>query len=297
MAAFNSPFLRSLAFGIACMGVLAQSQASTRRDDRFDSQYLSFGAQFSAVGKVNVDGSWSGSGTLVADQWVLTAAHVLDRYAGSASVELGGQSYGVVDWVVNPGWSGDLFVGNDMTLAKLDRKVTGVDPMSLFQGSAVGHEAAIVGFGGTGTGTTGWNNAYDGKRRAATNRVEGGTFSFYGAEFANTLVTDFDAPGGGTNSLASLGSSATPTELEGNVVFGDSGGALLVQQDGSWKIAGVTSWLWSLGDGPLAGYGDLSGFSAIAGQRDWILQTVPEPGTMVAISAGLAALARRRRSA
>jgi hypothetical protein len=295
MVASNSPFVRSLAFAFGCLTLLSSAYGSTRRDDRSDSQYLAYGSQFQAVGRVHVDGSWSGSGTLVADEWVLTAAHVLDRFAGSARVELGGQSYSVVEWVVNPGWNGDLFLGRDMTLAKLDRKVTGIDPIALFEGSAVGKEATIVGFGGTGTGSRGWNNAHDQRRRGATNTAEGGDFSLFGAEFVNTLVTDFDSPARDRNTLASLGSGAGPTDLEGNVVFGDSGGALLVRDAESWKLAGVTSWMWNLGGGPLAGYGDLSGFAAVAGQRDWILQTVPEPGGMLAMVVGAGAMVRSRR--
>jgi secreted trypsin-like serine protease len=283
------------------LALAGNALAMTRRDDRTDAQYLNYGAAFPAVGAVYANGSWNGSGTLIAGNWVLTAAHVADGMTSSGSVDFNGAQYSVAQIVKNPGWSGDLTAGNDLALLRLSSNVSGVTPIGLYSSNQTHlKDCTVVGFGGTGTGSSGWTGGYDVLRRAGTNVVDGSTsrnFSFNSLNFTNTLITDFDSPAGNTNSLAALGSSPNATNLEMNVIFGDSGGALLIDDGTGLKLAGVTSFIWNLSGGNWGVYGSASGFSAVFGHYNWIVNTVPEPTTLAAVGLGaLVALRRRSRS-
>ena len=281
------------------IAVAASSLAMTRRDDRTDAQYLNYGSTFPAVGAVYANGGWNGSGTLIASNWVLTAGHVADSMTSSGSVDFNGTQYGVAQIIKNPGWAGDLTAGNDLALLRLTNNVNGVTPIGLYNSSNTWQkDCTVVGFGGTGNGTGGWTGTYDVLRRAGTNVVDGSAnrnFVFNSTGFTNTLILDFDTPAGNTNSLAALGSGAAATNLEMNVIFGDSGGALLIDDGSGLKLAGVTSFIWNLAGGNWGVYGSASGFSAVWGHYDWIVNTVPEPTTMVAVAMG-ALVAMRRRS-
>lgn len=286
-----NPMLARIAVLALAAALAANTLSMTRRHDRTDQAYLNHGALFPAVGQMHVNGSWNGTGTLIGPNWVLTAAHVLS--SGSATFMVNGIHYAVDQIHVNPGWTGDLTTGTDLTVARLSTNVNGVTPIDLYNGgNEVGSAVDVIGFGGTGDGLNGWDGAYDMLRRGGTNTVDAINFTFSGETFTNTLVMDFDSPAENRNALATLGSSATPTDLEMNGIFGDSGGALLV----NGQLAGVTSWIWSpIYGGNWGEYGYLTGFSAVRGHYGWITSVVPEPGTILALGAGLAALAASRR--
>lgn len=261
---------------------------------------MAYGALFPAVGAVYGQGGWTGSGTLIAHNWVLTAGHVGNAVGNSGSVSFGGVQYGFDQVYEDPLWTGDLRTGTDFALLHLTQDVQGIDPMGLYTGYSVGKEVSVVGYGGTGTGIDGWTHTYDIQRRAGTNVVDAVNFTMDGDTFTNVLTMDMDNPDGSTNTYAYLGSNPTPTDLEMCVIFGDSGGGLFVDDGGVMKLAGVTSWVGTVDTDPnhnYGTYGDLSGFSAVAGGAGWIGQVagVPEPASMLALGFGLAALIRKRR--
>ena len=102
--------------GVLGVAILAGvSQAGSIRHDVSDSLYLQLAAetQYAACGCVRWDGLL-GSGTLVANQWVLTAAHVVeDATPGSTTVSfsLGPSIYDATiheatEWYIHPDWTG-----------------------------------------------------------------------------------------------------------------------------------------------------------------------------------------------
>jgi hypothetical protein len=262
------PLGSNLAMSTVAATIMASAAvAATIRHDVADSRYLNRAerAQFDAVGDisfVNRRGqTYSGSGTLIAPNVVLTAAHITIP-ARQLSFSINGATVSGRQWVSHPGWNGNLDLGNDIGIVFLDRPVRNATPAVLNRNrNELGQRASIVGFGGTGTGLMG-EQRYDGLARMHRNTVDF-------IENGKILVTDFDAPG--SPRYSTLGSS-TPLDLEGLVGSGDSGGGLFMNF-GSWVLAGVTSYgQQGLQSNPFqwSDYGDLAGFTRVSSHLNWI---------------------------
>jgi len=270
--------------------------------DVADGDYINLAnqPQFAAVGKVLTDTS-AGSGTVIANGWwVLTAAHVVaGAPVSSISFQIGAATYTAQNVYIYPGYSG---ITHDIALIELNAPVAGVTPAQIYTGTnEIGKQGHSVGYGLTGTGTTGYINNTYGTKRAMRNIIDliifpNGTINPSGT----ILLSDFDSPAGTNNSLGPWGSSATPLDLEGMGAPGDSGGPVFIQEGGIWYVAGVHSFISDLG--PPAGngqadarYGDILGSTRVSSYAGWINSTVPEPASMTALAVGLVGLLARRR--
>src|SRR6478609_8349818 len=110
--------------------------ASTIRHDQSDSDYLNLAAQidYAPVGLFVNSWGYTGNATLIAQNWVLTAAHVLSAATG-ATFTINGNAYSSAQMVINPGWTGSAFNGSDLALVRLSTPVTDVLPASLYLGN------------------------------------------------------------------------------------------------------------------------------------------------------------------
>ena len=228
-------------------GVLDHSRVYpviARRDDVADSVYIDNAVGYPSVGAVS-SGSVQGSGTLIAPNVVLTAAHVFDSGAPLNTVffTVGGSTYNAQSVVLSPTWTGfdaSIAKGDDIAMIVLTSKVTNVAPASIYTGSdELGHVGIDVGFGYSGTGTGGQNVGTYGTKRAGPNSVDQ-----FGDFFSNVshkiLLQDFDKPDDPT---ASTFGSTTPLAQESLITQGDSGGGMFMDFGTGPLLVGVHTFL------------------------------------------------------
>lgn len=278
-------------FGIVVTTILSpvSTWSSTIRDDQPDSSYLTLAAapEYAPVGTFVSDWGYTSSATLIAPDWVLTAAHSLAA-ASSGTFSINGASYASTQLIANSGWnSGNPFGGYDFGLVHLSSPVLGITPATLYTGSSdFGQIGTFVGFGFTGTGLTGWQTL-DNNKRAFQNVIDG--------DFGNPSILlgcDFDNPH--TTADNAFGDS-TPLTLEGCVAPGDSGGGVFITIGAQTYLEGVISFVAATDGNANSDYGDVSGFGRVSAFVPWITSMIPEPPTsMLLAGTGLAMFFGRR---
>lgn len=200
-----------------------------------DSRYIVPDAEFPPLADLPIEGH----GTLIARQWVVTAAHAIYEHRPEC-LTINGKRRIVVDWVIHPEFTGvptprhmrgdsaPLMKAakrmHDIALLRLARIVEDVEPVELHRnGDEIGKLVTLYGKGATGNGVTGEEagSPERGLLRRAHNRIVGASDLW--------LTYVFDC------------SPGAPW-LEGVIGNGDSGGPVLIGSGASRKLAAVTSW-------------------------------------------------------
>jgi hypothetical protein len=252
-----------------------------------DSYYLDLAntTAYNSVGQIygtDSSGAFAASGVLIAPDWVVTAAHVTSGASSLNFYQDSGGSWGSFStrssvaadsWYSFSKWNGNLDSGYDLGLVHLSTSIAcgaslssnGGCAAQLYTGtSELGRVGTEVGFGMTGTGSTG-ATTFDGLKRAGENvvdaveRTPGGT--------NRILLADFDS---GRSSDNNFGSSSALAH-EALIAPGDSGGGLFETFNGQIFLTGITSFGWGRLDGNTnSDYGDVGGWTRLTYFNSWI---------------------------
>ncbi|CAI3790505.1 S1 family peptidase [Rheinheimera sp. MM224] len=229
----------------------APASAIVIRHDKTPEQYLASKADFPPLVTFYNIGV---HGTLIAPEWILTAAHTVFCLNPGQPVQVGDELVEVQARYSYPSYQ--LGEQNDLALIKLAKPVLSVQPARLYRQQDERDQVLwFIGSGGTGTGLTGETVGYkenNGVLRKAQNKVVAVTNSDLGFVFES----DSDA-----------------LELEGVSGNGDSGGPAYLKKDDGYYLLGVSSrvdsWFKDVGE-----YGVKELYTRVSSHANWIDQVM-----------------------
>ena len=215
---------------------------------------------FAGVGSVGVDGIFMGTGTLISPFHVLACAHLVDLNAdGVAEVSpdrvtfhlnYGGDSTHIlqVDAIaVHPDFTGfnRPALNDDIcVLTLLQAAPVGVPIYPLYaKPIKQGDQLNLVGYGYSGWGDQGFRFPYSGNfstKRVGANVADIAFLDDEEQNFAEVFVFDFDDPASVFNFL---GGTSLGNTIETTLGYGDSGGPAFVLDGGSYKLAGINTFI------------------------------------------------------
>jgi hypothetical protein len=221
------------------------------RHDVPDEKYLELGTQYPSFAFFGC------GGTLIASNYVLTAAHC-GVGKPPASLLIGERQCDIAESIVHPEFSVFAESGTpDFALFRLTSHVRDIEPTKLYRKSdEQGQIVVLVGRGATGTGKDGLPTDEEGDFTEDS--------QLRGAKQKVDLVTDF-VIGFEMNDPA----SGLALDLEGVSGPDDSGGPAYIETDEGLFVAGVSSygeWL----------YGDFDHYARVSAHADWIEKTMKE---------------------
>jgi secreted trypsin-like serine protease len=242
------------------------TQGIIRRHDLDDSHYIMDQNSFA----FNI--YWGCSATLIQEKWLLTAAHCVAGYDGSGvltlpSVVIHGIQYHVEGTpFYHPEYQSvrqsnydERF--NDIALVKLQSAVTSVIPIPLYEKNDENQkQVEIWGFGHKGDGLVGQVQPCGSE--PCSQELRRGTSQVSNVS-EHELFLVFKSP-----------DNANVTEFEGHIANGDSGGPLIINDNGYRYIAGVGS-TGMFGNRPFK-YGSTSIYERVSVHLNWIKATMQE---------------------
>ena len=258
---------------------------------------------WAGVGSVSV-GTGTYTATLIAPNYILTAAHVVAGAAPGAitfNLNYGGdltQQIGAAQIFIHPGYSSfnSPNLNDDLAIIRLANPVPAGVPIYGLQHDvlATGTTLTFVGYGASGTGATGATiPASPSVKRTGQNNADQFALDDEGSGKAEIYYFDFDGPSIAGNSTSNLmGGSTLGNVVETTVGGGDSGSPVFIRSsDGNWRLAGVNTFTFTSIAGQTAStFGTGGGGMLIPAYANWIgsiVTPVPEPAPYALMLAGL----------
>ncbi len=216
------------------------AQASVILDGVSDSSYTSLASSYSSmVGSIyetTSSGTYIGSGSVISSTgsgvWVLTAAHVVDD-ATALSFNINGSSYSASSWYYHSSVSDSNVASSsvgDLGLVYISTSIANVTAATIYTGATsnlLGKTATFVGYGNTGTGSTGAKSGSYGTLRAVQNVLDTTASAQWGSSYsASVLLSDFDS------ASSSTGTSSSKTSSKVSSTSGKIGGGFNGKNNG-----------------------------------------------------------------
>jgi secreted trypsin-like serine protease len=274
------------------------------------------GSPYSGVVSLSIGGG-TFSGVLLANGYVLTAAHVVDGASpGNVLVNFNdgsGQSIGAQSITIFPGYAGttpgsDGLWHDDLALVKLSTAAPSTAAAyNLYTGTPTRNTAlTLVGYGATGDGINGATaSGNSAVKTVGSNRVDvlvpddDSSGPGYTGK-SEIMLFDFDNP---TNTNKNVFNPATNVASdEAQFGGGDSGSPLFTSVNGQLQLIGIASFNGVV-DQTVNGvtspfstssttFGSIGGATSVSAYSSWItsVTAVPEPQTYAMLLAGLGVL-------
>jgi secreted trypsin-like serine protease len=173
-------------------------------------------------------------GTLIANQWVLTAAHCVPNmapnnlyvYYGNYALPQGSGNTVAIEAIVSHPQYNDYTTDNDIALLKLSTPITSITPMNINPNEPIADTGAYVaGWGNMSTTSTDWPDTL---MEAYTPIVNFSTcnenYTFSGSPLSDNMFC--------AGYFVSYKDSCQ----------GDSGGPLITYNEGEYQLTGIVSW-------------------------------------------------------
>lgn len=232
-------------------------QAGTILDSVPDTEYIKYGENIDCVvemlGISDKKISSQFSGVVIHPNWIITAAHTLNNKE-QFYFRYKKQTIPIDEYYIHPDYNRDKFGSIDIGLCYVKNAIKINFIPELYQKSEeIDKIVCIVGYGMTGTGSTGAIK-WDGKKRAGSNFID---------KIENSLlICSMSRP------------SEKSTSLEICIVSGDSGGGLFIDK----KLAGINSCVIHKDRSHRGKYGDESGHVRLSSKKclDWIKYIIYE---------------------
>jgi len=218
-----------------------------------DEKYLEYGSKFNCVLSicgVNDEGDmFNASAVAIDENWILTAAHVVDKVEFCGIVIEDSQIIIIEHIIKHPNFDGSVGIA-DIAICKLRDSLNLKFYPDLYEEEDESNKlCCISGYGFTGTFWTG-QKFCDGKRRAGSNIID-------------RTEKDLLICSPSRNVKEGL------TSLEFLIGSGDSGGGLFIDN----KLAGINSCISVSGRTPSSKYGEEAGHTRVSKFVEWIRET------------------------